>query len=153
MIDRIRRDGRARKAAPASRPASANAHIPTNETGSPLRSDSKRHSDLAQITLLVKDLDRSVQFYRDALGLLVQREDQTKARVGGSLLLIRPISDDDATEPAKRVLLTILADNLASIWQAVRHSHVEVLSDRPSSRNDQIRLRDPDGHPIIVKPR
>lgn len=152
LIDRTRRVSRTPETNSKSHRLDDETHTLIDTADSKPKSSGNRSADLVQMTLVVRDLDRSLRFYRDVLGLSVQREDETKVRVGGWLLLI-PASGEDPFGPSKRILLTVQTDDLLAVWKAARNFEVEVLTGRPDGENDRIRLRDPDGNAVSVRRR
>jgi ADP-ribosylglycohydrolase/catechol 2,3-dioxygenase-like lactoylglutathione lyase family enzyme len=156
IIDRTRRVSRA--AEPSSKPRGLGDETPTlmDATGSKQESSENQAAEFVQMTLVVRDLDRSLRFYRDVLGLSVEREDETSVTVGEWLLLIT-IPDQDSfglsNGPSKRILFTIQAADLLAVWKAARRFEVEVLDGRPDDEDTHIRLRDPDGNPLWVRRR
>jgi len=153
FIDWSRRASKTRESVSKPPRSGEDTEALIGKAGPSLQPASKQSADLIWMTLVVRDLDRSLRFYRDVLGLSVQREDETKARVGEWLLLLMTDNDNDTFIPTRRMLLTVRTDDLVTVWQAARDFNVEVLSDRPSSGNNRIRLRDPDGNAIVVLPR
>jgi ADP-ribosylglycohydrolase/catechol 2,3-dioxygenase-like lactoylglutathione lyase family enzyme len=156
LIDRTRRVGRTPEPGLKSSGLGGETHTFIDATDSKLKSPGNQSADLAQMTLVVRDLDRSLRFYRDVLGLSVEREDETSVIVGGWLLLIPPTDEDSfglSNGPSKRILFTIQADDLLAVWKAAHHFEVEVLDGRPDDEDTRIRLRDPDGNPVLVRRR
>jgi ADP-ribosylglycohydrolase/catechol 2,3-dioxygenase-like lactoylglutathione lyase family enzyme len=154
LIDRTRRVSGTPAPGSKSREPGGETHALIDATDSKPKSSGNPSADLVQMTLVVRNLERSLRFYRDVLGLPVEREDEMSAIVGGWLLLIPPTDGDSfgpSNGPSKRILFTVKADDLLAVWNAAHHFEVEVLDGRPDDEDTRIRLRDPDGNPVLVR--
>lgn len=118
---------------------------------------SNRISGVGQIHISVDDLDRSIRFYRDVLGLelLFRVEGQSMAFFdcgGVRLYLGRPEAGGVRSSP----LLYYRVEDLPAACARIEAAGVEV-SELPHlvHRDDQVELwmaglRDPDGHPLCL---
>jgi len=130
-----------------------------------------RVSALDHFVLRVRDLDRTLGFYRDLLGLPIELLDEYRAgtrpfvsaRIGAQLLDLVPDPSFDADDGmAKGGLLhfCIEVDGLLSeIIPHLKHLGVPVLEDEPVRRMGArgmglaIYVRDPDGYVVELKER
>lgn len=117
---------------------------------------------LDHIVLRVRDLDRSLAFYRDVLGLKIEMLEEYRAgtrpfpsaRVGATSLI--DLVPDPTYEPGPSGLLHfclhLRRGDLAALVPWLREKGVEVLEDQPMVRlsarglGPAIYLRDPDGY-------
>jgi catechol 2,3-dioxygenase-like lactoylglutathione lyase family enzyme len=123
---------------------------------------------LDHFVLRVRDLDASLRFYRDVLGLPVEHEDEYRQgrrpfvslRIGEQLLDLVP---DPTYDPAAGaaggfVHFCVTADgDFAAVVRALREGGVPLLHDQPVSRGGargeglSIYAQDPDGYVVEVK--
>jgi catechol 2,3-dioxygenase-like lactoylglutathione lyase family enzyme len=114
---------------------------------------------MAAATLYVADLDASVTWYREAIGLepLERTEDDfpyARYRIGGLTLVLEPI--DAATDPIDSAQTGGAAINLvierdpASVRAALVDRGVGCTELRRSPRFASFLVRDPDGHRLYI---
>jgi len=123
---------------------------------------------LDHFVLRVRDVERSLGFYRDVLGLPIEFLDEYRAgkrpfvsaRIGGILLDLVPDPTYDGTEPGGYLHGCLEVDErLDDILPWLRKSGVEVLEDQPVVRMGArglglaIYVRDPDGYVVELKER
>jgi len=128
-----------------------------------------RVRSLDHFVLRVRDLDRSLAFYRGLLGLPVEGLDECRrgarpfvsVRIGESLLdLVPDPSFDPASAGEGRFLhFCVTLDDLAEAMRVLRGAGVQFLHDEPVARGGaqgvgpSIYAQDPDGCVIELKER
>lgn len=119
------------------------------------------------LVLRVRDVERSLAFYRDLLGLTVEGLEALRSgekpfasvRIGDSLLDLVP---DPAYEPAEAragglLHFCVTLDDLRHTVERLRAAGVSFLHDEPVARGGargigpSIYAEDPDGHVIELK--
>lgn len=103
-----------------------------------------------QVTLQVQDLDDSLKFYRDILGLrVIQFSTRFIRFANGITLSLVPAKYFGArdAEAARNILVIVSIGDTHSAARRIRSSKLgTVLSD--NSEQAQVRVRDPDGHDL-----
>lgn len=122
--------------------------------------------DLDHFVLRVRDLDRSLAFYRDLLGLPIEMLDEYRAgtrpfvsaRVGGQLVdLVPDPTYDGATGGLLHFCVRVAGRLVDDVLPQVRSAGVEVIEDEPMIRlgatgyGASIYVRDPDGYVVELK--
>ena len=117
-------------------------------------------SGIDHIVLCVSDVERSVTWYRDHLGLVAERLDEWRAgdapfvslRVNAATLI-----DLLADEPSGRNVDHVAFVTDRSSFDAFVAAHVDVIEMGPASlfgargQGDGVYVRDPDGHRVEVR--
>jgi len=102
------------------------------------------------VVVLVQDMDRSVAFYRDVLGLEVNSEEDDWAVLGGAVTLLRSpdaISPDDTR--LNSVLLSLPVPDLDATFGALTGQGFAFLTAPTEVAGGRIAaLRDPDGNVV-----
>lgn len=121
---------------------------------------------LDHLVLRVRDLDTSLRFYRDLLGLPVEDEDAYRTgmrpfvsvRIGEQLLDLVPDPIHDPSAPGGFLHFCVTTDgDLGAVVAALREAGVVLLHDQPVVRTGargnglSIYARDPDGYVVEVK--
>lgn len=123
---------------------------------------------LDHFVLRVRDLERSIGFYRDALGLPIECLDEYRAgtrpfvsaRVGGQLVDLVPDPTYDPALGAGGFLhfcVRVRGGLATEVLPRVRALGVEVIGDEPMLRlgatgyGQSIYVRDPDGYVVELK--
>jgi catechol 2,3-dioxygenase len=110
---------------------------------------------LGPIDLTVTDLDRSIGFYQDALGLKIHRREDPVAALGtgGDDLLV--LHEDQNARPAGRhaglfhfALLFPTREDLARALQRLAVTHTPISGASDHGVSEAIYLSDPDGNGI-----
>ncbi|MBI2777649.1 MAG: VOC family protein [Chloroflexi bacterium] len=115
---------------------------------------------MATVRYLVRDVARSVAFYRDHLGFEVEQEmlpafarvrsgDLTLWLAGPASSAARPMPDGSAPEPGGWNRFVIEVDDLAATVERLRAGAVSfrnAIVSGPGGK--QILVQDPDGNPI-----
>ena len=108
--------------------------------------------ELAHPTLYVRDMDASLTFYRDALGLTVREEGPWLSTLdaGGSALALRWNGNPRQAPNVGDMCIEFRTDELDRVVQALRRRAivVDVKADRHRGRCAE--LRDPDGYAITI---
>lgn len=129
-----------------------------------------RVTALDHFVLRVRDLDRSIGFYRDVLGLPIECLDEYRAgtrpfvsaRVGGQLIDLVPDSSYDAESGLRsggflHLCVRIAGSLERDVLPSVRAREVDVIEDAPMIRlgatgyGRSIYVRDPDGYVVELK--
>jgi predicted enzyme related to lactoylglutathione lyase len=110
---------------------------------------------LGTVMLAVSDLDRSIEFYGDVLGLEVEKHSDhwAQADVGGTAIGFH-IAEEVKAPGGESFALIFDVDDVDEVFRAVGERDVETVEephDQPYGRIAT--LRDPDGYVIqILKP-
>jgi catechol 2,3-dioxygenase-like lactoylglutathione lyase family enzyme len=122
--------------------------------------------DLDHFVLRVRDLDASIAFYRDVLGLSIEMLDEFRAgtrpfvsaRIGGRLVDLVPDPTYDGEVRGLLHFCVRVAGTLADdVLPRVRTAGVPVIEDAPMVRlgatgyGRSIYVRDPDGYVVELK--
>ncbi len=126
--------------------------------------------DLDHFVLRVRDLDRSIAFYRDLLGLPIECLDEYRAgtrpfisaRVGGQLidLVPDPAYDPEASQRVSgfvHLCLRVRGGLAADVLPVLRERGIPVETEEPVVRLGatgfglSIYVRDPDGYTVELK--
>lgn len=125
-----------------------------------------RVTDLDHFVLRVRDLDASIAFYRDVLGLPIEMLEEYRAgtrpfvsaRVGGQLVDLVPDPTYDGAMGGLAHFCVRVAGRLADeVLPHVRAAGVTVIEDEPMIRlgatgyGQSIYVRDPDGYVVELK--
>ena len=115
---------------------------------------------MATVRYLVRDVSRSVEFYRSRLGFEVQQEmlpafarvssgDLTLWLAGPASSAARPMPSGAAPEPGGWNRFVVEVDDLAALVERLRGARATFRNDVVSGPGGkQILLEDPDGNPI-----
>jgi len=125
---------------------------------------------LDHFVLRVRDLDRSIGFYRDLLGLPIECLDEYRAgtrpfvsaRIGGQLIDLVPDPSYDAEAGLRsggfmHLCVRVTGSLERDVLPRVRNTAVEVIEDAPMIRlgatgyGPSIYVRDPDGYVVELK--
>jgi ADP-ribosylglycohydrolase/catechol 2,3-dioxygenase-like lactoylglutathione lyase family enzyme len=130
-------------------------------TSGPDHSQDESAPGVYWVSLLVRDLKRSEQFYREAVGLKVDRRSESYVRFGRQLILQQAGRKDvealDAAvargDFAAGSLLVFVVDG-----ETLRRRHSELAATKVlvseivrSGGEDRFRFRDPDGHTVEIR--
>lgn len=125
-----------------------------------------RVAGLDHFVLRVRDLDASIAFYREVLGLPIEMLDEYRAgsrpfvsaRVGGQLIDLVPDSTYDGAAGGLLHFCVRVEGPLAdAVLPRVRAAGVDVIEDQPLIRlgatgyGPSIYVRDPDGYVVELK--
>jgi len=125
-----------------------------------------RVTGLDHFVLRVRDLDASIAFYRDVLGLPIEMLDEYRAgtrpfvsaRVGGQLIdLVPDPTYDGSLGGLVHFCVRVEGDLAGAVLPRVRAVGVEVIEDEPMIRlgatgyGASIYVRDPDGYVVELK--
>lgn len=123
---------------------------------------------LDHLVLRVRDVDASLRFYRDVLGLHTEQEEEYRrgvrpfvsVRVGGQLLDLVPDSTFDSATGATSGILhfcVTVAGDFDETVRALKDASVPFIHDQPvvrgGARGDglSIYVQDPDGYTVEIK--
>jgi len=121
--------------------------VPAEEPAAPFRIKNVHH-----ILLTVKDLDASIHFYRDVLGLKVNQRYTTFAMLNagtfGVYLSTKPWPfDKQVTEKGAGIFPHFEVDNIEALAAALRRNHIPLLQEPQSySWGKECFALDPDGY-------
>ena len=107
----------------------------------------------ANVTLMVKDLDRSVHFYGDTLGLTLQSRhgDHWAEMVApGMTIGLHPTDGTVVPDTSGSVSIGLLVDDFATTIDALKERGVAFDRITETDRANSAYFTDPDGHPIYV---
>ena len=122
--------------------------------------------DLDHFVLRVRDLEASIAFYRDVLGLPIEMLEEYRAgtrpfvsaRVGGQLIdLVPDPTYDGAMGGLLHFCLRVAGSLAGDVLPRVRAAGVTVIEDAPMIRlgatgyGQSIYVRDPDGYVVELK--
>lgn len=122
--------------------------------------------DLDHFVLRVRDLDASIAFYRDVLGLPIEMLEEYRAgarpfvsaRVGGQLIdLVPDPTYDGAVGGLLHFCVRVGGSLVDDLLPRVRAAGVTVIEDAPMIRlgatgyGQSIYVRDPDGYVVELK--
>jgi len=126
-----------------------------------------RVRSLDHFVLRVRDLDASLRFYRDLLGIAVEQEEAYRQgtrpfvslRIGDQLLDLVPDPTYDPASVAGGFLHFCITteDDFASAVRTLKEAGVPLLHDEPIARGGargeglSIYLQDPDGYIVELK--
>ncbi|MBI3767990.1 MAG: VOC family protein [Deltaproteobacteria bacterium] len=125
-----------------------------------------RVRSLDHFVLRVRDLEASLHFYRDLLGLAVEHEDAYRQgtrpfvslRVGDQLLDLVPDSTSDPSTGSGFLHFCVTIEGpLAPVVRRLRELGVSLLHDEPIARDGargeglSIYAQDPDGYVVELK--
>jgi len=106
---------------------------------------------LNHITLAVSDLARSVAFYRDVLGAVVEANWPTGAYIQlGQVWICLSLDERAAEQPRSdytHIAFSVESEDLSRI-EAVFHTNEVVIWKENRSEGDSIYFLDPDGHKL-----
>jgi len=106
---------------------------------------------LGTVMVAVTDLDRSIEFYRDVLGLEVEKHSDhwAQADVGGTNLGLHVAEDVHPTEQSFALIFDV--DDVDEICRTVSERGVETADEPHDEPYGRIAtLRDPDGYPVQI---
>ncbi len=106
---------------------------------------------LGLIMLVVKDMDRSVQFYRDVLGvpLVFQTPHWSQLDAGNIRLGLHPESDHLKASPSEGCSFGFYVDNIQKIVAELKAKAVKVLQEPQKEQFGWLALvADPDGYVV-----
>jgi catechol 2,3-dioxygenase-like lactoylglutathione lyase family enzyme len=107
-------------------------------------------SRVQNVYYVVADMDRSVEFYRETLGLDLRFRDGdrwTQFSVGASSLSLS--SRDEAATGVAGAVVVLEVDDLAAARERLRAGHAHVFADREMGAHGRsLAFRDPDGNVV-----
>lgn len=110
---------------------------------------------LGAIMLLVSDLERSIAFYRDVLGLDVEKHSDhwAQADVGGTSLGLHVAPEGGAAEASFSLIFDV--DDLDDTFGKVTERGVTAVDDPQDEPYGKIAtVHDPDGYPVqLLEPK
>ncbi|MEU4165052.1 VOC family protein, partial [Actinoplanes sp. NPDC026670] len=109
------------------------------------------------ITVLVTDLDRSTEFYRDVLGFHeIDNGDGSAVLASGDTRLVLRTVHNLTSEAGRLIYLNLEVGDIEAVHSELREKGVKFIhSPRPVNRGDKLELwsatfRDPDNHNIAI---
>jgi ADP-ribosylglycohydrolase/catechol 2,3-dioxygenase-like lactoylglutathione lyase family enzyme len=104
-----------------------------------------------QITVRVANLARAARFYRDVIGLDVQRVSEESVCAASWLTLLQPTHFNGQETPHPRnMLLTITVPSVEDVTKRAKAAKIEIIGVNRRPGHEQLRLRDPDGHDLKI---
>ena len=108
---------------------------------------------LSLIMINVSDMERSVRFYRDALGLTVEQESPYWSQLDAGTISIGLHSGgpaEGAAEAEPALTLSFAVEDIAGAVDQLRSAGAQVAQEPARQQyGEQLAvIRDPDGHPI-----
>jgi lactoylglutathione lyase len=108
---------------------------------------------LGAIILLVADMKKSVEFYKDILGLPLkyQSEDWTEFFSNGTLLALHPAKEREKTKSAPTTLVGFMINDLDSTVKLLKEKKVKFFKEpREEPFGKHAIFKDPDDHLISI---
>ena len=127
---------------------------PTAETQSEM--ERRLTQSVLKVTLRVSSLDRSLQFYRDTLGLTLESRTPDSANFANGLTLAVKSHNPGESGPdseARNVLVTIFVQDFHNTVDRVRSSNLaHIVGGDDREGREQLRIRDLDGYDLRLLP-
>jgi lactoylglutathione lyase len=106
---------------------------------------------LRYATVRTRDLDRSVRFYEDVLGLQRTRTESgefVQLNAGGAELCV-DLSQSTGADAGEEPALIFAVDDLAALCRRFQERGIAIVDRGPDNR--YVIVRDPDGYPICFE--
>ena len=103
------------------------------------------------VILLVSNMDRSIKFYRDTLGLVVKNisDEWTEFFTSGTVLALHPAKTKVKHNP--NMLVGFMVSDLDSIANSLRSKNIKFFKEpKEESFGKHAIIEDPDGHLISI---
>jgi len=103
------------------------------------------------VILLVSNMDRSIKFYRDTLGLVVKNisDEWTEFFTSGTVLALHPAKTKVKHNP--NMLVGFMVSDLDSIANTLRSKNIKFFKEpKEESFGKHAIIEDPDGHLISI---
>ncbi|GAA4561174.1 ADP-ribosylglycohydrolase family protein [Planotetraspora kaengkrachanensis] len=126
----------------------------TEKPGGERYPDYTTQASVLEIKLRVSDLEKAVHFYRDILNLRVERFAENAARLDNGLTLMQLPRQEQHKRTFWQtgdLLITIAVHDFGEVVRRATNSDLsEILSLENTAQQRQMRLRDPDGHNLMI---
>ena len=110
-------------------------------------------SKVGAVILLVSNMDKSVKFYKDTIGLPIKTKskDWTEFFTSGTVLALHPARKKSAIKPAAGVLVGFEVSDLDSSVKRLKEMNVKFYK-KPKQEpfGKHAIIKDPDGHLISI---
>lgn len=108
---------------------------------------------LGLIMIVVRDMERSVAFYRDVLGLklLINQSNWTQFDAGNIIIGLHPDGDEVKVSPTTGMSIGIYVDDMDSAIAEIRRRFGKIaIGPRPEPFGRWALIFDPDGYSIQI---
>lgn len=103
---------------------------------------------ISAVILLVSDIDRSIRFYRDVLGMEMKQHSPDWvefSKSGSTVLALHPAKKNVATNSS--MLVGFSFSDLDSVYQDLKEKNVDIYKDLTTEKfGKHAIIKDPDGH-------
>lgn len=110
-------------------------------------------SRIGAVILLVSDMDRSIKFYRDVLGMELKQEsdDWTEFSKSGTVLALHPTKKKGKVKVDKGLLVGFNVSDIKTVYSELKKKQVKFYKKLTAEKfGKHAVMQDPDGHLISI---